>query len=112
MPPGATASCVIPATPSSALGTLIPCQWMEVAAGRWLTRVTLTQSPCVTRSSGPGTVPLKAQAWRPPIVVTEAVRVKSLTRSVRGGGATRFTTEVEVGPGKNGAALYATGNGL
>ena len=45
--PGATASCVTPATPSSAFGTSTPCQWIVTPSSMSLfTSVTSTSSPC------------------------------------------------------------------
>src|SRR5947209_20212265 len=66
------------------------------------------RSPWVTRSSGPGTDPLKAHAWRPSIWVTAAVNVKCFTGS-EPGASTRSATDVNDCPGAAGATLTASG---
>src|SRR5665647_9446 len=56
MVPGLTGSCVIPGTPSAPLHSRMPCQWIVVSAGSWLSKVIRKKSPAVARISGPGTV--------------------------------------------------------
>jgi hypothetical protein len=79
-PPGGTASCVTPATPSSAFGTSTPCQWIVTPGSTSrLTSVTSTRSPRYARSTGPGTIPsnVSASTSRPDgrrIVASRATR--------------------------------------
>ena len=56
--PGWIGSCVTSGTPSIALGTSTPCQWIVVGSDNSFFTMILTWSPSVTRIIGPGTVPL------------------------------------------------------
>ena len=56
--PGWIRSWVRGATPSMLLGVEIPCQWISVPSGSWLSTTTRTRSPTSTWMAGPGTVPL------------------------------------------------------
>jgi hypothetical protein len=53
--PGLDGSWVIPATPSMALGRLMPWLCKSVAAGRSLVSLMRTWSPTATLMIGPGT---------------------------------------------------------
>src|SRR3990172_2927018 len=55
-------SCVTPGTPSIALGTSTPCQWIVVGSGSSFLTTIRIWSPSVTRIIGPGTVPLYVYA--------------------------------------------------
>src|SRR5918995_860950 len=75
----------MPATPSSAFGTSTPCQWIVTPSSMSsLIKVASTSSPWRTRSSGPGSCPLKVQAsmTRPEASATSAVLATKVTRYV------------------------------
>ena len=55
--PGAIGRCVIPGTPSMALGGASPCQCTVVPSGSPFSTCTRSRSPARSRISGPGTVP-------------------------------------------------------
>jgi hypothetical protein len=52
----------MPGTPSIAIGTRTPCQWIVVLAGSALSSASANGSPWHARSSGPGTLASEAHA--------------------------------------------------
>ena len=96
-PPTGTASCVMPATPSAAFGTSMPCQCsVAPSATDSFTKVTSTRSPCRARISGPGDVPFTVypSMRRPPGTSNASWRATSSTRTSAGrsGSAVRAVT--------------------
>jgi hypothetical protein len=53
-----------PGTPSIALGSRMPCQWIELGSSRPLVTLSVTVSPSRQRKVGAGTWPLTAIAVR------------------------------------------------
>src|SRR3954469_14840790 len=76
----------MPGTPSWSLGSSIPCQCTDVISGRSFLTTNRTRSRSFTRTTGPGTMPLKVQASRNfPFVTSHFLRyirkVKTFTPS-------------------------------